>query len=233
MQKKYVNILSWIIFAIVMPLTILFGIYVLGDRKYYFISIIMILLTMVPFFMLFEKRKPKARELIIIAVLSAIAVVGRIAFFMIPQFKPVMAIVIIAGVAFGGEAGFLTGAISAFVSNFFFGQGPWTPWQMFSFGIVGFIAGILFKREKLKHNRVLLCIFGALGTLIIYGGIINLSTLFMTTSTITLEGIIGVYLTGFYFDLIHAASTAVFLFLISKPMLEKLERIKIKYGFIS
>lgn len=70
---------------------------------------------MIPFFMVFEKRKPQARELIIIATLSAIAVAGRAAFFMLPNFKPVCAIVIIAGVCFGAESGFLVGAVSGFV----------------------------------------------------------------------------------------------------------------------
>ena len=86
----------------------------LSIRSYYFISLFMIICTMIPFFMVFEKRKPQARELIIIAMLSAIAVAGRAAFFMLPQFKPMMAIVIIAGVCFGAESGFLVGAVSAF-----------------------------------------------------------------------------------------------------------------------
>ena len=128
------------------PLTIFVGYYYLGDRKYYFISMLILLETMLPFVLVFEQRKPQPRELIVIAVLCAIAVAGRAALFMLPQFKPVVALVIIAGVAFGGEAGFLVGAMTAFVSNFFFGQGPWTPWQMFGFGIIGFLAGVLFKK---------------------------------------------------------------------------------------
>ncbi|MGL4106543.1 ECF transporter S component [Clostridium sp. LP20] len=242
MQNEYVDespnnlkkrtILSAIIILLLIPLTILFGIFVLEDRKYYFISILIIIYTMVPFFMVFEKRKPKARELIIIAVLSAIAVAGRMAFFAIPQFKPVVAVVIIAGVCFGAEAGFLTGAISGFVSNFFFGQGPWTPWQMFCFGIIGFIAGILFQKGRLKKKRISLCIYGGISTLLIYGGIINLGSLFMATSKITLEGILAIYISGFWFDIIHAISTVVFLFFIADPMIEKLDRIKIKYGLI-
>ncbi|MGG7178620.1 ECF transporter S component [Clostridium paraputrificum] len=242
MQNEYVDespnnlkkrtILSAIIILLLIPLTILFGIFVLEDRKYYFISILIIIYTMVPFFMVFEKRKPKARELIIIAVLSAIAVAGRMAFFAIPQFKPVVAVVIIAGVCFGAEAGFLTGAISGFVSNFFFGQGPWTPWQMFCFGIIGFIAGILFQKGRLKKKKISLCIYGGISTLLIYGGIINLGSLFMATSKITLEGILAIYISGFWFDIIHAISTVVFLFFIADPMIEKLDRIKIKYGLI-
>ena len=201
-------------------------------RQYYFVSLFIIICTMIPFFMVFEKRKPQARELVVIAVLSAIAVAGRAAFFMIPQFKPVVAIVIITGVSFGAEAGFLVGAVTAFVSNFYFGQGPWTPWQMFCFGIIGFLAGILFKTGLLKKKKFSLCFFGAVATLLIYGGIMNPASLLMYSSTISKELLITTYIQGFPMDLIHAAATVFFLFFLSQPMIEKLDRIKIKYGLI-
>ncbi|MDR3239078.1 MAG: ATP-binding cassette domain-containing protein, partial [Clostridiales bacterium] len=134
------------------PLTIYVGAFFFGDRKYYFISMLIILETMLPFALVFESRKPQAREMVIIASLCAIAVAGRAAFFMLPQFKPVVALVTIAGVAFGGEAGFLVGAMTGFVSNMYFGQGPWTPWQMFSFGLIGFLAGVLFRKNLLRRN---------------------------------------------------------------------------------
>jgi len=216
----------------VIPATILLGVFVLNDRKYYFISLLIILYTMIPFAMVFENRKPQARELIVIAVLAAIAVAGRAAFFMLPQFKPVVAIVIIAGVSLGAEAGFLVGATTGFVSNFFFGQGPWTPWQMFCFGIIGFIAGILFKKGLLKKTKLSLCIFGGLSTLLIYGGIINAGSLMMFSSHFSWEALLTVYISGFWFDMVHAIATVVFLFFISRPMIEKLDRIKSKYGLI-
>ena len=150
-----------LLILLAIPLTIYIGVFYLQDRKYYFISLLIILETMIPFCMVFETRRPQARELVIISVLCAIAVAGRAAFFMIPQFKPVVALVIIAGVCFGGETGFLVGAVTGFVSNFFFGQGPWTPWQMFAFGIIGFIAGILFQKGLLRKTKASLCIFGA------------------------------------------------------------------------
>ncbi|MBU5437892.1 ECF transporter S component [Tissierella sp. MSJ-40] len=149
------TLISSILILFIIPVTILFGIFFLNDRKYYFISLLIIIYTMIPFAMIFEKREPQARELIIIAVLSAVAVAGRGAFFMLHQFKPVVAIVIISGVCLGAESGFLVGAITGFVSNFFFGQGPWTPWQMFCFGIIGFLAGILFKKGILKKKDYL------------------------------------------------------------------------------
>ena len=218
--------------CIVIPLTILFGVYGLNDRKYYFISILIIFYTMVPFFMVFENRKPKARELVIIAVLVAITVAGRSAFFMIPQFKPVVAIVIITGVCLGPEAGFLTGALSGFISNFFFGQGPWTVWQMFCFGIVGFLAGILFRKGMLKKNRSSLCVFGGLATFFIYGGIINIGSMLMSYGKFDINTLMALYISAFWFDMIHTVATVFFLWALSGSMIEKIERVKVKYGLI-
>lgn len=226
------TLVSAILILFLIPLTIWFGIHFLNDRKYYFISMLIILYTMIPFAMVFEGRKPQARELIVIAVLSAIAVAGRSAFFMLPQFKPVVAIVIIAGVALGAESGFFVGAATGFVSNFFFGQGPWTPWQMFCFGIIGFLAGILFQKGLLKKTKLSLCIYGGLATFFIYGGLMNLSALLMFTAKFSWQALIASYISGFWFDIIHALATVFFLYLISETMLEKLERIKVKYGLI-
>ena len=214
------------------PFTIYFGTHFLGDRKYYFISLLIILETIIPFCMIFESRKPQARELVIISVICAIAVAGRAAFFMLPQFKPVIAIVIIAGVCFGGETGFLVGVVTGFVSNFFFGQSPWTPWQMFAFGIIGFVGGILFSNGIIKKTKLSLSIFGFLSTLVLYGGVMNPATVIMYQDKITLQMILSSFAMGLPFDLIHAVSSVFFLWFISEPMIEKLERIKIKYGLL-
>lgn len=224
--------IATLLILFLIPLTIFIGIYYLGDKKYYFISLLIILETMIPFGFAFENRKPKARELVIISALCAIGVAGRTAFFMMPQFKPVAAIVIISGVAFGGETGFLVGAITAFVSNFFFGQGPWTPWQMFSFGIIGFLAGIMFQKGILRKTKTDMCLFGFVATFVIYGGIMNPASVIMWQSNININMVLSSYVMGMPFDFIHAVSTVFFLFLAAEPMLEKLERIKIKYGLI-
>ena len=144
------TILAFVLILTAIPAVIFFGIFFLNDRSDYFISMCIIILSMLPFFLVFENRRPQAREVVVIAVMAALAVAGRAAFFMLPQFKPTAAIVIIAGVGLGAEAGFLTGALAGFVSNFFFGQGPWTPWQMFAFGIVGFLGGLIFRRKRGK-----------------------------------------------------------------------------------
>jgi energy-coupling factor transporter ATP-binding protein EcfA2/uncharacterized membrane protein len=221
-----------VMILLAVPLTIYIGAYYLGDRKYYFISMLILLETMLPFVMVFESRKPQPRELIVIAVLCAIAVAGRAAFFMLPQFKPVVALVIIAAVAFGGETGFLVGAVTGFVSNMFFGQGPWTPWQMFAFGIIGFLAGVLFRKGLLRRNRTALSAFGGLATFFIYGGIMNPAAVLMFQARPVKEMFYLAYIQGVPFDLVHAAATVTFLWLISRPMLEKLDRIKLKYGLI-
>jgi energy-coupling factor transport system substrate-specific component len=249
MNKKKLSrrtLVAAVIIIVLIPAVILLTTFLLDDwslkfhlfnrlvvvRPYYFSSLLILFFTSVPFFMVFEKRKPQARELIIIATLAAIAVAGRMAFFMVPQFKPVVALVIIAGVSFGGEAGFIVGAVTGFVSNFYFGQGPWTPWQMFCFGIIGFLAGILFQKGLLKTTRLPLCIFGGLATFFIYGGIINLGSALMAGAELSWQQILPYYLTAIPMDAVHAAASVVFLFLISQPMLEKLERIKVKYGLL-
>lgn len=221
-----------LLILVAIPLTIYLGVNHLGNRKYYFISLIIILETMIPFMMIFESRKPEARELVIISTLCAIAVAGRSAFFMLPQFKPVVALVIISGVCFGGETGFLVGAVTGFVSNFFFGQSPLTPWQMFAFGIIGFLGGILFKKGMLGKTKIALCIFGGLATFVIYGGIMNPATVVMGQAKLTLDAVVSSYIVGAPLDLIHALSTIFFLWFIAEPMIDKLERVKVKYGLI-
>jgi energy-coupling factor transport system ATP-binding protein len=230
LPRRTVIAAAMILLAI--PLTIFVGVVYLGDRKYYFIALLILVETMLPFAFIFEGRKPKARELIIISVLCAIGVAGRSAFFMIPQFKPVVAVVIISGVAFGGETGFLVGAVTMLTSNIVFRQGPWTPWQMFAMGAIGFVAGILFKKGLLRRTRLPLCVFGALATLVIYGGIMNPAYLLIYQPNPKLSMLIPIYLAGLPFDLVHALATAFFLWFGSRPMLEKLDRVKVKYGLL-
>ena len=218
--------------VVMIPVTIWVGIHFFNDRKYLLISLFIVFYSMIPFFLTFESRRPQAREVLIIAVLTAIAVAGRAAFFMVPSFKPVMAFVIISAVCFGAESGFLVGALSMLVSNMLFGQGPWTPWQMFSMGIIGFLAGILFQKGWLKARKVSLCIFGFWAALFIYGGIMNPVSLLMSSYAITKRNLLAIYISGLPVDMVHGAATVIFLLLASKPMIEKLERIKIKYGLI-
>ncbi len=228
-KSKKSIIVSCIFFLLLIPLTIFFGTEFLDNRKYYFISLLLIAETLIPFFVMFEDRLPRAKEIVVVAVMCALAVTGRVAFEALPQFKPVAAIVIISGVMLGGEAGFLVGALSAFVSNFFFGQTPFTPWQMLAFGLIGFLSGVIFKKGMPK-NRIWICLFGFIATFIIYGGIMNPVSVILGQPNPTAEMFITAYATGFAFDIVHSLATAVFLFFIAKPLGEKLSRIKKKYG---
>lgn len=226
------TIASMFLILILIPVTIWIGITLFDDRKYFVISLAIAVYCMLPFFLIFEGRKPQARELLTIAVLVAIAVAGRAAFFMVPSFKPVVAVTIISAVCFGAESGFLVGALSMISSNMLFGQGPWTPWQMFAAGIIGFLAGILFQKGWLKARKISLCIYGFLATVFIYGGIMNPASLVMTSYAITKRNLLAIYMSGLPVDLVHASATVIFLWIASKPMIEKLERIKVKYGMI-
>jgi uncharacterized membrane protein len=226
------TVVSFFIILVLIPFTIWFGIEFLNDRKYYFISLMILIYVSVPFFMVFENREPQARELIIISVLASTAVIGRTIFFMIPAFKPMIAIVIIAGVTFGAESGFLTGAVAAFASNFIFGQGPWTPWQMFSLGLIGFIAGILMSMGLLKKKKIYLCIFGCLTTYLIYGVIMNFASVVMYSNKVTKSMVLAAFVSGIPYDTVHALSTVFFMYFLSDPMIEKLDRIRLKYGMI-
>ena len=220
--------LTALFLLVLCPLTLLAGMYLLKDRKYYFISLLVLLEALVPLLLKTERRAPPARELVVLSVLMALAVAGRGALFMLPQFKPVVAIVIVAGVAFGGQGGFLVGAGAMLVSNFFYGQGAWTPWQMAGAGLIGLLAGWL--APLVGRNRVTLCLFGLVSAVVVYGGLLNTASLLMYQPNPTWEMLVTSLALGFPLDLVHGAATAFFLWAAGPALLEKLERVKVKYG---
>ncbi len=217
---------------LLIPLTLLVGETYLGGRKYYFISLLIMLEIMLPFFMIFESRKPQARELVVIAVLCAINIAGRTLMFMLPEFKPVWALTIIVGVAFGAETGFLVGAVTMLASNVMFSQGPWTPWQMFAMGIIGFLAGLLFRKGLLRRDRLSLCIFGSISCILVYGLVMNGAAALLSAGELSFVVLLPYLVTGFPVDCVHAAATWLFLWFTAEPMLEKMDRIKVKYGLV-
>ncbi len=232
LRKVLIKSLKVVFLFIAPAITIYCGIYYLDDRKYYFISLLLIIYALIAFLMRFEKREPKLRELMMIAVLAAIGIAGRMAFYMLPQFKPVLAVVIIAGIGLDASAGFLVGVLIAFLSNFFFGQGPWTPWQMFAMGLVGYSAGIIFAKSLLPKKKLTMSIFGFVITFLIYGAIMNFSSVMVFQAEFSFQALLTSYALGFPFDLILAVATFIFLYILGEPMLEKIERIKIKYGLL-
>lgn len=226
------QILSIILTELIgIPLCIAIGFFFFGDRKYLFISMMAAILSCIPFWTSLSRGKYSAKKVVLIAVLVAIATAGRSVFFMFPGIKPMAAVVIVTGISLGAEAGFLTGSLTMLLSNMLFGQGPWTPWQMFSMGLIGLLAGLLAAAGKERmEKRSSLCLFGLISPLVIYGGIMNFASLVMMSYTINKGSIIAIYLSGIPMDLIHAASTVVFLAVGGKPMLEKIERVKKKHG---
>jgi len=227
--------LSVVLTIVVIVLTVLFG-----DENYYLASIVVVVCTIAPFFASFEGRMPQARELVVLAVIIAIAVVARAAFFWLPAFKPMTAIIIIAGVALGAEAGFLTGSMSAFVSNFLFGQGPWTPWQMLAYGLAGLVAGLLAQKgiiprhDLTNKQKLALALGSALFVFIVLGPILDTCAVFTMPANELVHYTAGaIYLSGIPVNAVHAVATFVTIFVVANPMLDQLERMRVKYGMLS
>ena len=227
-------LISLAVLLVLIPATLILGTRLTG-RMYYLTSTLVVLETMLPFFLRFETRKPKARELVILAVMCAVAPVSR-RVVLLPNFKPITGIIMITGMAFGPEAGFLTGAVSAFASNFFFSQGPWTPWQMMAYGTGGFLAGLVFYRiqdpagtwKKLAG----LAAFGFRAVLLVVGPLLDCCTLFTTGTAITWKFALAVFTVGLPHNFQHALATAATLLLFGKPLLWKLNRLRVKYGML-
>lgn len=199
-----------------------------ANTNYYLVSVLVLIVSMLPFFVSFEREEHCAKEITLISSLIALAVVSRAVFYLIPQVKPIAAVVGVSGAVLGAKRGYIVGAFSMFVSNFIFGQGAWTPFQMVAMGVVGLIFGMVF--EKIKVNKISLAVVGFFSVLIFYGLIVDLSSVLYFNSDMSLKGIIAVYAAGVPFNLVFGVTTAVFLFLFGETFIKKIERINIKYG---
>lgn len=223
------------LFNLVMILFLIPGTLFLGTRLpgrwYYLTSTLIVIETMIPFFLSFESRKPQARELVLLAVMCGLAVASRVV-VVIPNFKPMTAIIMLTGIALGAEAGFMTGSISAFASNFFFSQGPWTPWQMMGYGFGGFLAGFLFHRRFKVRNPIFLAVYGFLSILLIVGPLLDCCTVFTVSSRITWKYAAAVFTAGAAVNLSHALACGATMLFFSKPLLGKLDRMIVKYGMM-
>ena len=230
MKIKKSNIATLIVFFLLIPLTLYLGTKLSG-RSYYITGTMIIVELMVPFFLAFEGRKPQARELVVIAVMAAIAIAGRVA-IPIPNFKATFAIIMLSGIAFGPEAGFMVGAIAAFASNFFYGQGPYTPWQMMGYGAGGMLAGFCFQKGRLPRKPWVMAVFGFLGVILWVGPLLDTSSVFLGLSEISFSTAWPIYVSGFPVNVSQGACTVLVMLLFGKPLLEKLDRIKVKYGMM-
>lgn len=225
--KSVKKIISYVILVLCIPAIIYFGNVIFKDKQYAFIILAVVLLSCVPFFLTFERREQNTAKLILIAVMTALSVAGRLLFSVVPGFKPVTAMVIITAVYFGSEAGFMTGALTAVISNFYFGQGAWTPFQMFIWGLIGLLAGLM--AEQLRKSKPLLLIFGAVGG-ILFSVLMDIWTVLWYDNTFNFTRYGAVIISSLGFTFLYAVSNVIFLLILAKPIGTKLERIKDKYG---
>lgn len=297
MKKR--TVVSAMLIFIAIPIVISLGAILFKDRNYIMISLVVLALTALPFFMVFERRKPKAREIVIIAMMCAVTVGAHLICGVTIPLRAGTAMIIACGIALGPEAGFLIGALGRFVLNFYAGHGPWSPWQMFCWGLLGFLAGLAFNRNNLEEKKSrqftavmgpAMCVvftiiiayisyvlfppsdkstffgwrlyaFGAAGLIlgvllqrkrlpvdnitltvftfftvfIIYGGLMNVFTMVSTASIpgnpeISWETLKVYYISGAPYDFIHAGSASVCVLIFGEKIIQKLERIKLKYG---
>ena len=205
----------------------------LGIRQSAFFLLAVVTVVLALFFAGFERSRPALRQIMPTLVLAALAAAGRILFAPVPDFKPVSAIAIIAGAVLGPRNGFMVGALAALASNFFFGQGMWTPWQMYAWGLVGFCGGLLarlgcFARADGSVRMVPLMAYGFASALI-YGAIINAYDVLGFVQPLTIVGAVARVAASLPFDVMHGISTMVFLVALFKPWCRRIGRVLRKY----
>ncbi len=230
MQKKIKRRLLRTVFCFFAALFAVLGTLFFDGKYYAFVSLILALLGCAAFFFRLEKRQAFVGELVLLAVMTSMTVLGRVLFAALPGFKPVTAIVILTALSFGPEIGFLTGAMGALVSNFYFGQGPWTPFQMFTWGLIGFFAGIL--RAYLKRYRPALLLYGAIAGMA-YSLVMDVWTVLWWDGGFFVSRYLAALLAAAPYTILYAVSNVVFLFLLAAPLGKKLDRIYRKYFSLS
>ncbi len=230
MQRKSakLTVVSVITLLIAAPLTVLLSLKY--AQSYYLSAVLIVVLSMIPFFVFFEERKIKASEIVLVAMMVTLCVASRAVMAFIPQVKPTCALVVVTAVAFGPNVGFVTGSLAMFVSNFLFGQGVFTPFQMLGMGLVGFLCGLIFYRKSYNTDRFLVSITGGLICFAVYGIIVDSCSVLTMVTDFTFKAVLAVYASGLTFNLIHGATTGILLFFINKPMTDKFTRLRIKYG---
>jgi len=203
------------------------------EDLYMWVSIGIIIVVSLLFLIRFENRRIEPRELVLLAVLASIAAVVRIPFASIPSVQPTTFVIMMSGLVFGAESGLIIGSVAALASNMILGQGPWTPWQMLAWGLVGWSAGLL-QRTRFLNNPWGKIIFGALWGFL-FGWIMNLWGLIAFTqqgSAISLETLILYFGASALFDSFHALSNVIFLLIFGNIWVKNLSRFKRKYGLL-
>lgn len=224
-SRKYLTLVSIAIVVLLVSSIVLFN-----YKAYLLLSFVIIGCIMLPFFARFEIREIAGREVVLLAMLAAIAAVGRVPFAGLPSVQPTSFVIIMAGLVFGAESGFIVGAVAAIVSNFFLGQGPWTPWQMYAWGMIGMSAGLLRNTWWMKKMWGK-CLFGFVWGYL-FGWFMNMWIVVSNLENFTWEFLVGIYVSSIYFDLAHGLSNVFFLLVFGASWLKILERFKRKYGLL-
>ncbi len=222
LRRQLSIILPWI----VIPAIIACG-FIFDEQSPAMITLLVTIAALLLFCSGYDRKQTGSRRLVLVAVMTALSVLGRFVFAAVPGFKPITAIVIITALWIGGESGFLVGALTALLSNFYFGQGPWTPFQMLAWGMIGLMAGYL--AQWLKSSRVLLCLYGILAG-VAYSLLLDVWTVLWYNSGFSWPLYTAALATAVPLMISYAVSNVVFLLLLSKPLGSRLERVKIKYG---
>ena len=193
-------------------------------------SLLLAAAALVLSFSAFEGWRMRAGEAALLAVLCALSVCSRTVFVWLPHFKPVSAMTIICGMYLGPRVGFFTGAMTALVSNFLFGQGPWTPFQMLTWGIIGFLSGAL--GGLLKKSRILLFLHGGLCG-ILFSLLMDLWSMVWLAGEASLGTWLALVATALPMTVTYAVSNILFLALLAGPIGRKLVRMQVRYGFFA
>lgn len=203
----------------------------MGDNAALIITALVLMAIFAGYFY-FEKSSLGTKEIAIIATLSAFAAICRLPFAAIPNVQPTTFIVALSGYVFGPYAGFLVGSTTAFVSNIFLGQGPWTPWQMFAWGLVGALSGFIGRKEPGGISVIafsMVCfLYGFL-----FDWIMNLWHVLGFIKPLTLKAVMLAYLTGLTVDIMHACGNFVFSMIFfekfHKVLLRSKRRLQVTY----
>lgn len=208
--------------SVLIPAVAIFGTVIFDENRHIFVSLMVAFLTCIFFISGFERKETGTRRTVMITLIIALSVTGRF----IPIFKPISALTVIGAIYFGKEAGFMIGSMSALVSNFYFGQGPWTPFQMLSWGLIGLLAGLI--SGSLKKNRTVLLLFGVLSG-IFYSLVMDVWTVLWYSGGFSAELYLATVIASLPHTVSYAVSNFAFLFFLAKPLGEKLERVVAKY----
>lgn len=189
------------------------------------IATTLVVLAILAFFFEFESAALGSKEIALVAMLGTLSAVLRIPFAAIPNVQPCTYLIICSGYVFGPVAGFMVGSVTALVSNFFLGQGPWTPYQMFAWGLAGVTAGFI---GRLKPGWIWVVIFGAVWGYV-YGIIMNAWYWLSFIYPLTFRTFTVYQLNSIWFDTLHAISNVVFLGLFGMKTIAILERFRRRF----